>query len=556
MRPFDTTLLRLVPAARWPVIGLAALAGLSGLAAIWQAFAIAAVVVAVAQGAPVTTPLVWLAAAFTLRAAATGAVEVVAANAGTLVSTALRTRVLASYLGLRAEERDRIGHRITTLATQGVTSIEPYVARYLPTLVAAAVLPPAAIVAMGVLDWRTALIPLLTVPLLPVFAALIGSQTADAAAARWSALRQLSGHFLDVMRGLPTLVNYGRAEHQTTVIAQVSDRHRVATVATLRLAFLSSAALELLATISVAIVAVFVGIRLANGSIPLELGMPLIMLAPEAYWPIRRVGAEFHNAADGAQAVQDIAELLDGTLDAPAGGSTGDTMGAAADAPASEGTTVAADDTEVAAEGATVASLAAVRYRYPGAAADVLDRFDLSVPRGLTVLSGPSGVGKSTVLDLLAGRRTPTAGIVRTAPSHLMTQRPFLAAATVRENLLLGAPAGTGEEQLRAALSRVGLSRVIRAMPRGLDTPLGDDGFGLSAGQRARIALARAVLSDAELLLLDEPTAHLDEVSERRANDVIVTLSRDRAVVVVTHRFTLMRSADRHVEMAGRRVAT
>lgn len=536
MKPFDARLLRLVPAARRRVVVLAVLAGVSGVAAIVAAFALAAVVVAVAEGGSLTGPLIWLGVAFGGRALAAGAVEAVAADAGTLVSTTLRSRLVASYLHLRAEEREAIGPRLTALSTQGATSIEPYVARYLPTLAAAAVLPPLAILAMAALDWATALIPVLTVPLLPLFAALIGSQTADAAAARWSALHRLSGHFLDVMRGLPTLVNYGRAHHQRTVIADVSDRHRVATVATLRLAFLSSAALELLATISVAIVAVAVGIRLANGSMPLSQAMPLILLAPEAYWPIRRVGAEFHNAADGAQALVDI----DDVLSRPTPGEPG---------PANAAATEAGD-------AGPVAELAGVSYRYPGAGADVLRGFDLSVTRGLTVISGPSGIGKSTLLDLLAGARSATAGTVRAPRAHLVTQRPFLAAGTLRENLLLGAAPGTTEADLRAALTGVGLSRVVEAMPRQLDTPIGDDGFGLSAGQRARLALARAVVSDAPLILLDEPTAHLDEISERRANQFIVRLATARAVVVVSHRFSLLRSADRHVELTEALVAS
>lgn len=547
MRPFDPRLWQLVPSARRHVIVLVLLAALSGAAAIMQAFTIAAVVVAVAQGEDTSAPLVWLAVAFGLRALAGAAVEAVAADAGAQVSTVLRERVLAHHLRLGAEERAWMGPRLTSLATQGVTSIEPYVARYLPTLVAAAVLPPAAIVAMAVLDWRTALIPVLTVPLLPVFAALIGAQTADAAAARWSALRGLSGHFLDVMRGLPTLVGYGRAEHQTQVIADVSDRHRIATVATLRLAFLSSAALELLATISVAIVAVFVGIQLAEGDMALELAMPLIMLAPEAYWPIRRVGQEFHNAADGAEALADVAEVL--TRDPVATAITG-----AIDDPT--GAIGVAQEAGSRPDTDHVAQLREVRYRYPGSDTDVLDGFSLSVPRGLTVLTGPSGAGKSTVVDLLAGLREPTHGTRHAPQVHLVTQRPFLAAASLRDNLLLGAASGTGEPQLRAVLARVGLDQMVAAMPAGLDTVLGDDGFGLSAGQRARVAVARALLSPAPLVLFDEPTAHLDEMSERLVNAAIVELATDRAVVVVTHRFTLMREAGQHVEMPGPLVAS
>ena len=520
MRPFDPRLVRLLPASRRPVAALGALGVAQGAATVATAFAISALVVAVVDGTPLAGPALAMAGLFTARALLAAAIEATAGRAGTTVSTGLREKLLATWLTRPAEDRPEAA-RAHTLATEGATSIEPYVARFLPALVQGAVLPVLAIATMAVVDWPSAVVVVLTVPLLPLFAALIGRTTADATATRWRALATLSGHFLDVVRGLPTLVAWGRAEAQAETIGAVSQRHRRATVQTLRLAFLSSAALELLATISVALVAVTVGLRLAGGSMPLGVAMTVILLAPEAYWPIRRVGAEFHTAADGAAA---LAESL-GELQRPAG---------RVDAPAGRGP--AARATHLA-------------YRHPGAAHDTLAGLDLAVGRGLTVVSGPSGCGKSTLLELLAGLRTPTAGELSAPAAHLVTQTPFLAAGTVRDNLLLGALPGQGDQQLWEALRAVGLDGLVAGLPHGLAARIGDDGFGLSAGQRARLALARALLSPARLVLLDEPTAHLDTGASALVHEAIRELADTRAVVAVTHRPELLAQADQHVTL-------
>ena len=525
MRPFDPQLLRAAPAARRPVAALAVLGVLQGVATIATAFALTAVVVAVVGGMPVGRPGAWLAGLFVVRAGLSWTSERVSAWAGATVSAALREGLLASWLRADADGRPDPSHAVA-LASQGAGSVEPYVARYLPALVTAAVVPPLAILTLGVVDWPSALIVVLTVPLLPVFAALIGATTREATQRRWRALAALSGHFLDVMRGLPTLVSYGRASRQVDTISSVSQRHRRTTMETLRLAFLSSAALELLATISVAMVAVTVGIRLAHGSMALGTALVAILLAPEAYWPIRRVGAEFHTAADGAEALADI----QGHLSAP--------------------TTTAAPSAPAAAPAA--AAPAAVRaqrvsYTYPGTTTPVLGGVSLSAGPGLTVLTGPSGTGKTTLLEVLAGIRSPQGGSVTAPTAHLVGQRPFLTADTVRGNLALGNSAGP--DAMWEALREVGLDGVVAAMPQGLDTRLGDDGFGLSAGQRARLVLARAVLSPATVVLLDEPTAHLDAGSVDVAHDAIRTLASRRCVIAVTHRPELVAAADSHVHL-------
>ena len=545
MKPFDPAILRLVPETRRSVLVLGAFGAVQGLAAIGQAFAVAALLIAVVRGEPWVVPALACVAAFGFRAAAAGLTEVWAARAGAAVSGAVRRRVLAELLARRAQSRSEPA-RLVTLANQGVTSLEPYVARYLPALVNALVLPPAAIVAMLALDPVTGLFPILTVPLLPLFAALIGASTGEATRRRWGSLSRLSGHFLDVMRGLPTLVTYGRARTQTQTIREVSHQHREATVGTLRLAFISSAALELLATISVALVAVWVGIALAQGRMELWPGLPLILLAPEAYWPIRRVGAEFHAAADGAQALQDVIRELGDAHEEPEAIPSPDD--AREDAPGGGAAPPG--------EGRKPVRIRGLTFGYDEGTPPVLDGFSAELPApGLTVITGPSGVGKSTLLDLLAGLRAPTRGTIEAPRAHLVTQRPFLAPLTLRENLLLGTSDERGhmpsEGHLFRAIADVGLTDLVRSLPAGLDTMLGDDGFGLSAGQRARLAIARAALSPAPLLLFDEPTAHLDPRTEALTDELLVRLARDRAVVAVSHRDSLVRHADLRLDLAS-----
>ncbi|GAA4879030.1 thiol reductant ABC exporter subunit CydC [Serinicoccus chungangensis] len=525
MRPFDPALLRALPATRRPVASLSVVGILSGVVAIAQAVSLALVVGAVVRGSreELTAYLGWLVGLLVLRGVLAGVGELVARRAGLRVVGVVREALLRHWLGRPVEERPRTEVAVTR-ATDGVSALEPYVARYLPALVTAAVVPALALVALVVVDPWSALVVVLTLPLLPLFAALIGMHTRDETQRRWVAMDLLAGHFLDVMKGLPTLVAYGRARAQVEVVREVGERHRRASVATLRTAFLSTAALELLATISVAMVAVAVGLRLAHGGMDLVVGLTAILLAPEAYWPIRRVGAEFHNAADGAQVLEELA--ADGIL-----GSTD------------------VDVTTPPTDGATL-GLDAVSYAHPGRVR-TLSELTLRTPSrpGVTALTGPSGAGKTTVLELLAGLRTPAAGTVTAPAAHLATQRPLLLPGTVRETLAIADP-DASDEAMTDALVRVGLWRQL-ADRHGLDTWLGDDGVGLSAGQRARLALARATLSPAPLVLLDEPTANVAVEALPRLHQVITELAETRRVVVVTHDCYLAALADDRWRLEG-----
>ena len=314
MRPLDPrVLIHLRPAHR-ALLGVLAGGTLGGLLTVAQAFAIGTLLVRLVDGSPAGAwhPAAWWLVGITLgRALLAYVVDVASARAASQVSLALRHRLVSATLDLDATalSRRRTGE-LALLATRGMTAIEPYLTRYLPTLVMATILPAATLVAIFWLDWLSGLIVLLTLPLVPVFAILIGHATQERADKQWKLLATLSGHFLDVVRGLPTLVAYRRAEAQAGSIRRITDRYRRATIDTLKIAFMSSGALELIATISVALVAVNVGLRLAAGHLDFWTAMVVLLLAPEAYWPLRRVGAEFHSAAEGTAAFEQANALL------------------------------------------------------------------------------------------------------------------------------------------------------------------------------------------------------------------------------------------------------
>lgn len=515
-RPVDPALLRVLPEARRPVAMLAVLGVAGGVLAVGQVVAVAVLVTTVVARGPVLPAAVAVVGVVGLRGLLAAAAEALAARAATTVSGALRRRVVAAELERPGADPEP---ELTTQLAQGAAAVEGYVVKYLPALASAAVLPALVVLALALVDRWSALVVVLTLPLLPLFAALIGQATQDATRRRWRALADLSGHFLDVLRGLPVLVAYGRGDAQAASVRAVSERHRRATTRTLRIAFLSSAALELVATIAVALVAVVAGLRLAAGDLDLRTALLAILLAPEAYWPVRRVGAEFHAAADGAAALAALLPRAQGRTTASADGS-----------PAT------------AAPGLTHVTLA-----YDDRRAPVLDDVTVALPTGpaLVVVTGPSGGGKTTMLEVLAGLRTPQSGSVGAPAAHLVTQRPFLLPGTVRDALTLGAGRPLSDAELGHALARVGLAQDL-ADRGGLDAVLGDDGLGLSAGQRARLVLARAALSPAPLLLLDEPTAHVDAATRGDLDAVVAGLARRRTVVAVTHRAGLPTHATHH----------
>ncbi|QBR93880.1 thiol reductant ABC exporter subunit CydD [Nocardioides euryhalodurans] len=530
MRPSDPRLRRVLRPAARPLAGTVA-AGVAGsLLVVAQAWLVAGLVVAVLREGDVVPWAVAVAGLLAARGLAGVVGDVCAARAAGVVGTDLRRRLT---LAVVARPGRHPTGEVAALLTRGVTAAEPYLTRYLPALVLAVVLPPLTVVAIASQDLLSAVIVLATLPLIPVFGALVGIATRDRAEEQWRAMASLSGHFLDVVRGLPTLVAHRRARAQSARIAGITDRYRVATMRTLRLAFASSAVLELVATLSVALVAVTVGVRLASGSLDLGTALVVLLLAPESFWPLRRVGAEFHAAAEGVATFERSAALL-ADLPGETDASAYDTRGA-----------VVLDAVTVLREGRTTPAMAGV--------STVLE------PQGVTVVTGPSGCGKTTLLAVVAGLLEPTDGRVTLDGTPLageawrtqvawLPQRPLFVGGSIGDNLRLSRP-DADDDACWEALRGVALEERVRALPAGLDTSVHEDGLSLSAGERARLALARVVLADRPWTLLDEPTAHLDTLTEQVIADTIVELGRRRAVVVVAHRPAMVALADHHLEL-------
>jgi len=479
--------------------------------------------------------------AFVVRGAFVWAMEVAGRRAAWSVLSELRLALAAQRVRRQPLAVDGAGGaEIATVSVQGVEALEGYFARYLPQVVLASIVPFLVIAWVAFLDVEAAVIMLLTLPLVPVFMWLIGSYTADRTRARWHALRALSGHFLDVVRGLPTLRAFGRARDEAAVVARVSDRYRAATMETLRISFLSGSVLELAATLGVGLVAVTAGVRLVDGSLGLEAGLAAIVLAPELYLPFRRLGAEYHASADGLA----VADRLFALLDAPAAS----TRSGPELAPSPARATVRFDR---------------VSFVYPGRPVPVLDGFDLELSPGETVaLVGESGAGKSTVAALLLGLLSPTAGRITVGDAEVskcdleawrqhvawVPQQPTMFRGTVADNIRLGNP-DAGQESVAEAAGLAGADDFIRALPDGYATLLGDGQRSLSPGERRRIGLARAFLRDAPLVILDEPTADLDPANVSLVAAAVRRLQTGRTMLVIAHRPELVRDADRVVRV-------
>ncbi|MEV4612219.1 thiol reductant ABC exporter subunit CydD [Kitasatospora sp. NPDC049258] len=538
LRPVDPRLLAHARTTRAFLAGSVLLGGAGAVLLVVQASLIAEIVVRAFQRHEyaLTTPLLWLAATAVGRAAVAWLTELTAHRSVARVKSTLRRRLLehATALGPSYLAGRRTGE-LTALATRGIDALDDYFARYLPQLALAVVVPAVVLARILGADWRSAAVIAGTLPLIPLFMVLIGLATQSRMDRQWDGLARLSHHFLDVVAGLPTLKVFGRAKAQARTISRITDEYRKATLRTLRIAFVSSFALELLATLSVALVAVSVGFRLVDGTLDLETGLLVLVLAPEVHLPIRQVGALYHSSVEGLTAAGQIFEVLEHPL--PAAGTR--------PAPAA---------------GAATITLSGVTVALPGRGAPALDAVSLTLEPGTTTaLTGPSGAGKSTLLSVLLGFTPPTAGRVLVDGQDLadldpadwrrqiawVPQRPQLFAGTVAENVRLARPEAT-DQQVLAAL---GAARALDFAR--LDTVLGEDGAGLSAGQRQRIALARAILADRPLVLLDEPTANLDGAAEAAVVEAVRALAVGRTVLLVAHRPALLAVADHHHRLAG-----
>ncbi|MFI8868560.1 thiol reductant ABC exporter subunit CydD [Streptomyces sp. NPDC053707] len=541
MKPIDPRLLRYARATRFFLAAVVALGLVGAGLVIAQAMLVAEVVVGgFEDGLTVSglrTPLLLLAAVALGRALVAWLTELAAYRASSAVKSELRGRLMerASDLGPDWLSGQRTGSLIA-LATRGVDALDDYFSRYLPQLGLAVVVPVAVLARIVTEDWVSAAIIVVTLPLIPLFMILIGWATQSRMDRQWKLLSRLSGHFLDVVAGLPTLKVFGRAKAQAESIRAITSQYRRATLKTLRIAFLSSFALELLATLSVALVAVTIGMRLVHGELDLYTGLVVLILAPEAYLPIRQVGAQYHAAAEGLSAAEEIFAVLETE---PQGGGSQDVP----------------PSLRLELDGVTV--------RHEGRTEPSLDAASLVVEQGETVaLVGPSGIGKSTLLSVVLGFTAPDEGRVRVGGVDLSSlsperwreqiawvpQRPHLFAGTIAENVRLARP-DADDAAVMAALREAGAYDFVAALPDGMGTELGEDGAGLSAGQRQRLALARAFLADRPLLLLDEPTASLDGETEAGIVDAVRRLAEGRTVLLVVHRPALLAVADRVVTL-------
>ena len=484
--------------------------------------------------------LVILAALWALRALAhwwqarlgqRGASAVIADLAGQVL-TAVTSRSPRQI----AEQRDSA----TTVVTHGLDGLRPYFTGYLPALLLAGILTPATVMVVAAYDLRSAGIVLVTLPLVPLFMVLIGLVTADRSAAALAAMTTLQARLLDLIAGLPTLRALGRAAGPEHRIAELSAAHRRSTMATLRIAFLSALVLELLATLGVALIAVSIGLRLVFGGITLTAGLTVLLLAPDVYWPLRRIGVEFHAAQDGRAAAAAAFALI--------GEETGPLPGRR---------TVEARGARIRLANLGVAGRDGFAPRDLDAVID---------PGRVTVLTGANGAGKSTSLQVIAGLTAATAGRVTVDSIDVaelesagwwrqlswLPQRPVLVPGTVAENLALFGALADPE----AACAASGFDAVLAELPDGLGTVLGRDGVGLSLGQRQRLGLARALGSAAPVLLLDEPTAHLDAGTEERVLRALVARARSGAtVLIVGHRDRVLAAGDRIITVGSERHA-
>jgi ATP-binding cassette subfamily C protein CydD len=440
-----------------------------------------------------------------------GATAVIGDLAGGVLRavTALPPRQLAAH-------RDSAA----ALITRGLDGLRPYFTAYLPSLFLAGILTPAAVVAISFYDVYSAVVVLIALPLIPIFMVLIGLLTRERSAASLAAMTTLQSRLLDLVAGIPTLRALDRIGDSAQRIAELGAAHRRSAMATLRIAFLSALVLELLATLGVALVAVGIGLRLVFGEVTLSAGLTALLLAPEVFWPLRRVGVEFHAAQDGKTAAEKAFRLLD-TLTAPLAGTR------------------------------TVTAAGAIIH---------IDALDADAQPGqVTVLTGPNGVGKTTLLQTILGLSPGDVRVGDVAVADLdpkvwcaqvawLAHRPVLVPGSIRENLELFGPLADLDSACRAA----GFDEVLAVLPDGLETVICRGGVGLSLGQRQRLGLARVLGSAAPVLLLDEPTAHLDARMESRVLQSIVARARTGAtVLVVGHREPVLAIGDRTLRMGS-----
>ena len=475
--------------------------------------------------------------------------------AGTIIE--LRRLVLEHAARLGPRWQAVHGTEAATLLTRGLDDLEPYFTRYLPQLVLAATVTPATVLVLITQDWPAAVAVVCTLPLIPIFMILIGRMTQSVSQERLEAMQVLGDQVLDLISGLPTLKALGREQKPAERVRALGRSYRRTTMSTLRIAFLSGAVLEFITTLSVAIIAVEIGFRLVAGSMDLFTGLLVLMVAPEVYQPLRQVGFQFHASANGVAAAESVFEILETPV--PEHGSL--------PAPDLRTATIRLDAVSVAARGAWAPAGLSTTIR----------------PGSLVALTGASGAGKTTTTQVLLGLLPADRGRVRVVPAPegdgldgavdlseidpgtwweqivWVPQRPTITPGTVLENVLSNAPgdtagnaAGPVPAELVEAARATGFDEVVAGLPQGWDTLVGSGGVGLSVGQRQRLALTRALCSTAPLVVMDEPTAHLDAASEAHVLTAVRALhASGRTVVIIAHRPALITLAEQTVAVTS-----
>ena len=548
MRPFDPRLLRYARSARGPIAVTALLGTLTALLLLAQALLISAALSPVVSGTASLTDvwpfIVGIAAVFACRALIVAAREAVSTRAAAAAVRELRGRVVDASVTLGPRWRATKGAETTTLLSTGLEDLRPYFVSFLPQLVLVCTVTPAALGVILLLDFWSALIALLVIPLIPIFMILIGRFTQAASEDKLASMKRLTAQLLDLMSGLPTLRGLGREKAPRTHLHALGAANTQATMATLRVAFLSGGVLEFLTTLSVALVAVEVGMRLVFGNISLFHGLAVIMLAPEVFEPLRQVGAQFHASANGVTASKAAFDIIE---EAEAVDSPGTD-----ECPDMARTDIVLDSLGVRARGAWA----------PAPTSGVI------APGIVTALCGPSGAGKSTIVLCLLADMTPDAGRVLLRPSasssesgesvlsdidpaawrrqiSWVPQSPTLVPGTILDNM-----GNLPLDDLNDAAAATGFDEVLASAPDGWNTVIGSGGVGLSVGQRQRLALTRALAAHSQVVILDEPTAHLDAVSEDTVVRAIDAM-RDagRTVIVIAHRAAMMEAADAVIDV-------
>lgn len=556
-----TRLLRLAASARGP-LALTAAAIVAAAAATIAHTVLAAGIIAgafietadVSAGDAPDTPGRWfgsmetallaLLAFILVRALAVGLAEGAAQRIATRVKSYLRVAMVAGMINDgRALSSEQTGELVTT-AVDGVEKLDAFYRRFVPQAMTTAVVPVMIVVAVAFIDPLSAALLAITGPLIPLFMWLLGTMAQQRAREQWVALSLLGGRFLDTLQGLPTLTIFGRAPEAALALEDASEELRHRTMGVLRVAFLSGLVLELAASVSTAVVAASIGVRLVEGWMTFETGLAVLLLTPEFYLPFRQLGQRHHAAMEGTAAAERIFHMIDRTGDASGG---------------------AAQTTSAVASGRCTLAIVQLTHAYTGADRRALDRVSATfAPLTLTAVVGESGAGKSTLLHALLRLIEPTAGQMylngrahTTFPAAawrrhfaFVPQRPRFLHASIADNLRMACADATNAD-LVEAVRMAHADGFVEALPDKYDTVIDETASTLSGGERQRLAIARALLKGAPILVLDEPTSSVDAGTEAALNDTLMRIRQDRTVIVVTHRLDITRRADQVVTLAG-----